>query len=222
MKDIVVMRGRKQSIIEFEKLSPGLGDSIPSIDEKPELVTANGKLREIEEQAREAERKLNSYYEPFSEKGQSAALPTVESDAQKILNGVAIATLPTKTEENQRQILVRQRDVLKQAFEIQKDNIRLLKAKLIREGCKELEPVARRFMADTVAGFESVLQALRRQEVFFRGLNQKGYETGYCPTHWQSIPYEIMVLYGCGAIGLTSLEYYLQNRKNVWGLEDAR
>ena len=207
-----VIQNRKAAVANFEAIDPKIAGQIKSISENPAMIAATAKLEGLKTELKGIEKQISQFYEGPS-RGEPIASP--EKDAQAILSGVAVAELTGQSVDSEKRNLIRQRDALLSAIQMQTETIREINSRLIREGCKELEPVARKYIEATIDAFESVRKALQNQEKFFAFMNQRGYSTGLRPGHWQTWPFELQTLYG----GVCSLEFYLEQRRKVWGLQ---
>jgi hypothetical protein len=206
------MASRKAAIANFEKLDPKVCAQIKKITEETAIVEATAKLDGLKTELAGIEKLLSRFYQgPY----QGEAIPSAEKDGAAIIAGTSVATLPGLSRDTELQNLIRQRDALLSAIQIQTFEIQQLTGRLITSGCRELEPIARKYIAATVEAFEAVKKALREQEVFFMFISQKGYASNLRPHHWQTWPYEQQVLYG----GICSLDFYLEQRRKVWKLE---
>ena len=204
---------KKEALVNFENLEPKIARQITPIKLQPEMVAARAKLDGLREQVKAIEEKLNTCYEPYQEGQQGSS---VETDAAKVLSGVAVAALPMQSIDSQKQNLARQCEVLKQAILIQEGNCRVLEMRLIREGCKAFEAIAKKYVGQTIAAFEAVEKALREQEILFEFLQHQGYRNNLRPEGWQTSGFESAVLFGGNVSQLWCLRYWIEQRRKVW------
>ena len=204
---------RKQAIREFEELDPKVAAQIKSVRDHPEMLAAIEKLQNLRDQLKEVEEKIRLHYEGPAEGGIQSASP--EEDAIKIIEGLEAKDLPGQSQDTMRENLHRQRMGLIKAIEIKQVDIQLLNIRLVTEGCREYENIAKKFIKSTIEAFEAVEKALKRQEVFFNFFSIRGYEEAKRPAHFRTSPFEISTLYG----GISSLAWYLEKRKVEWGFK---
>jgi len=206
---------RKAAVANFEKLDPKIAGQIQSVYDHPDYVAAQTKLAGLKTELAAVEKQVQQFYQGPA---QAETIPSAEMDGARILAGTSVATLPGLSRDTEQKNLIRQRDGLLSAIQMQKSEIQTLTGRLITAGCKEMEPVAKKYISATILAFEQVKKTLENQEVFFTFISQKGYSTGYRPGHWQTWPFELQTLYG----GVCSLEFYLEQRRAVWKLDEKK
>jgi hypothetical protein len=212
----MVIQNRKAAVANFEAIDPKVASQIKQIYEHPDYVEAQVKLAGLKTESAGIEKKISLFYSgPCAGSG---SIPSPEKDGAAILAGTPVTELAGQSKDTELKNLHRQRDALLKAIEMQNSEIQQLTSRLIREGCELLEPFARKYIEATVAAFEAVKKALENQEKFFTFINQRGYATNLRPGHWQTWPFELAVLYG----GVCSLDFYLEQRRKVWGLDEKK
>lgn len=208
------MESRKLAIANFAKLEPKIADKIQPINEHPEMVELGKKIQGFEAELKQVENQLNNFYQGVLPPDE---IHSPEADAQKLLSGDALSGDSVDT---QKQNLRRRKDALTLAVNQLKSKRISLESKLIKDGCKELEPIAKKFVQATLDAFEQLEIALKQQEVFYQFLSFKGYTAGLRSGHWATTPREISLLYGGGAmVNFPSLAVYIDDRKKHWNLE---
>jgi len=203
---------RKVAIQGYDDLAPEVLAGVKSIHDDLDVLRESKKLTELRGELKKVTDQLNGYYAGPSEGG--VKMPDADSDAAAIVAGtmkVGDLTCPIDAKDSLR----RQEAALTTAVQIQEGKFSEAYMGAIRRGCQDVEPIAVEFIKDTLAAFEQVRAALRRQEKFFAFLSRQGFDGGKRPSHWQSWPYELQTLYG----GIYSLDYYLQERRRAWKLD---
>lgn len=192
------MADRKMITTKFGDVPKELYDKIPSIKEHLKMVTANRKLIKLRADLQALHKNIQKY--------------STEDDAERLLAGESLE----ETKVTDRQELNRKRETLERAIELQKFEIQKLEIRLIREGLKELEPLARKYVKESLDNLAAAEKALTRQTELFVILRMRGYKRDYLPAKWRIAPLELQLLRG-GAF--PSLALFLQEKRKVWGFK---
>ena len=212
------IENQKQAIRDMAEIDPALIGKIPRVDSFPEVIAGAKKLADLQEQKKVIEQQLNSFYEGPAVAG--PALPTISSDAEKVLAGTAVATLPGQTKNTDKDNLCRQRDILAEAVTMQTENNRATEARIIREVCEgNLSGFAKKFIVDVIEDFEMLAEDIEKELKFFAFLSSQGYTENLRPTGWAVTSYEIGLYFGGG---IAALRYFIETRRSTWGLDENK
>jgi adenine-specific DNA methylase len=192
------MTDKKVITTKFGDVPQELYDKIPSLKDHLEMLAANEKLKGL----RADLQALNENIQKHS----------TEDDAEKIMAGNSLEEIKV----TDKQELRRKSEALERAIELQLFEIQKLEARLIREGLKELEPLAKKYVKASIDALTASEKALTKQTELFVTLSMKGYKQNQRPAAWQTTPLESQLLSGGG---FPSLALYLQERRQLWGLK---
>jgi hypothetical protein len=214
------IENRKQTVRDMAGIDPALIAKIPRLDSFPEVILGRKKLSDLEEQKKTIEQKLNDLYDGFVE-GQSVKMPTVASDAEKVLGGAAVSELTSQSVDTIKQNLSRQKQVLEQAILIQTEVNRMAEVRIIREVCEnKLRPYAEKFVRDVLEDFEKLAEHIEIELKFFTYLSSLGYIEGHRPTGFYATDYEKN--YYFGGNGVWAMRYFIENRRQTWKLDEKK
>lgn len=196
------MTNSKMITTKLGNVPQELYDEIPSLKEHPEMLAAGEKLQ-----------KLRADLQALNEKIQKqSSKADVETDAKQILAGGSLE----ETRVTNMQELIRRREALEKAIDLQLFEIQKLEARLISEGLKELEPLAKKYIKASIDSLAVAEKAITQQRELFVILSMKGFKQNSRPGKWQTTPLEAQLLNGSP---FSSLGLYLQERRKLWGFK---
>jgi hypothetical protein len=195
--------------------------SIPRVKDDPTLKAAGDKLRLFEEQLTAVRLELSRTRGDNSNAcgGLPPARFNREADGRAIfageiaLEGLAGANTTTITHD-----LVRQRQALEVAIDLQKDVVRGAEMDAVYRLCEEHRGEIMPFFERTIDAFAALEVALRELSVMHDGLQRRGYRPEYRPTGWCLSGYESNILHGDQ--GRCSLDWFIRTRRETLGLPD--
>lgn len=190
------MAGRKMIKTKFGSVPQELYDKIESLRYHPLMLSAVEKLEGLRADLKTLHKNIQKY--------------STEDDAQALLDGDSL-------EENKgitKSELIRKREALERAINIQTFEIQKLENRLIKEGLEALEPLGRKYAKETIDALSLAEKAMRKQSELFVVLRMRGFKQMNLPAKWQTPPIESQLLSGGR---FPSLALHLQKRRELWG-----
>lgn len=216
---MALIQNRKKAIADMAEIDPEIVEKIKPIQEQPEIVAASEKFHGLDEQLKAVVKQIDVYYHGQEEP--NGPIPSAETDATEILQGKPASELTGQSRDTSWQNLQRQRIALEKAIEMQKYAISELYCRLIREGCEAIRPIAVKFVGALIEDFEQLAADIEAAEKFFAFLNHRGYEESRRPAGFSTTTFEKLIYYG-GIGSLWSLRYWIEKRREIWGLETKK
>lgn len=139
------------------------------------------------------------------------------ADAESLLTGGAVENLTGPVAESRRASLLRQLCAVEHALPAAEQRVQQEAIRVGREVCHELEPTARDVVEQVLVQMEFLSNTLRDLAQFYQECSQRGLSNR--PGHWRLQPLEELLLFGVP--GYPSLEYYIAERRKVWGIQSA-
>lgn len=173
---------REQAITRFPTLDPKTAKTIPNIREAPELLDAQRKLADLEGQLVAVCAEIAE-----AEKQPKATRGPVDLDAERILQGEPLEAQPPAGDLAE---LRRRQTAIKRAVELQNQAIAETFAKLGREACDQLAPVAAKYQHRVLDALDALRDSLEGLNCFSGFLASKGVKGNLRPRHWEPSPIE--------------------------------
>ncbi len=189
---------------------------LPNVLEDPDLVVAADRYHQLQASEKRiiGELSTTGYLAPEGRSG-----PTLESDAEFLLQGGDVGSLGDKPSPEQGKArLLRQLAAVRAVLPAAQEAVRTTETRLIAETMARLKPLLQEVVGETLGAAEAFRAALEQQHKLFTLLDAKGITYPYRGGGVRLQPLEQVLLFG-GALGPTgNLETYIRNRRESVGL----
>ena len=200
---------------EYSKLDDAIIESVPDIRQNAELLGIDEKIRLFESEKKGITEQLRGVRN--TPPGPLVPMPMVESDAKRLLDGAPPSSLAGPDDIDQRRNFQRQIKALECAIAILGSERLDLIAKLCSAACIELTPMAKARAEELFNAYEELARQLELSAQFYRLIHRRGIEQGRTPAFWTITNVDLSILNG--ANGLPGLDWYINSRKEFWGLK---
>lgn len=143
----------------------------------------------------------------------------VAEDAKTLAGGAALSTLECHTVQDPRSTLLRQIAAVEAAIPLAEHRAQKLRFQLQQEELERLHPLGRELGRELVEAYEHLHFILERNRQVYSLMHSRGFDHLLLQsTPWSLTPFDEFIL--SGGNGRMSLQAWIQNRKQAWGLSE--
>jgi hypothetical protein len=211
-------KSKKEQIAAFHNLSEQVLAQIPDLRDPNGPGKAVHEAQATWERLQSERKRVSEELRKCSTSGPGGSIAKFDSvvDAGLLLEGAAVDSLTAPVEESRRSTLMRQLRAIEHALPGAEQRIHRAATATTIRACKDLQPAAAGIIEKTLIAAETLLNCLRDEAEFFQSCSRRGLSNR--PGHWHLQPVEETLLFG--AHGYSSLEVYIRERRQIWGITD--
>ena len=201
---------------EYSGLDKEIIAQVPDIKNDARLVEIDEAVRGFQVQLKEVDALIQNFRN-YPNEGPRPEPISAEADAKKLLDGADRESLSGPDDVDKRRNLLRQKAAIEMAITILESERLELISELCRAAVVELTPLAQDFAKDLLDSYAELEKQLEMSGQFYQLLQRKGIEKGRTPAFWTMTNVDLSILNG--ANGLPGLGWYINSRKEFWGLK---